>query len=179
MNDETKKYIDNDINSIFGIRFDCDRLRRNLMMGTEDPVKMVINGEIFNIAIDSVDLSKYHTDYEEPSADIRAHLVPLIPAKERSVTRTYANGVPRIKNVIFNEPATIVFWEDGTKTVVKCDPEYDFYDPEKGIAMAIVKKMFGNKGNYFNEIEKWTKEYYEKEAEIEEQDKIGYVIDVS
>ena len=60
-----------------------------------------------------------------------------------------------IKKVIFNEPATIVFWEDGTKTVVKCS-ENETFDKEKGLAMAIVKKMLGNKGNYFNQIKKYT-----------------------
>ena len=49
-----------------------------------------------------------------------------------------------IKNVIFNEPATIVLWTDGTKTVVKCS-EDDTYDPEKGLAMAISKKILGNR----------------------------------
>lgn len=62
-----------------------------------------------------------------------------------------------IKDVIFNDPATIVFWMDGTKTVVKAQNE-DF-DPEKGLAMAIAKKFFGNKGNYCNEIKKWTEKY--------------------
>lgn len=66
-----------------------------------------------------------------------------------------------IENVIFHEPATIVFWGDGTKTVVKAENE-DF-DPEKGLAMAIAKKVFGNKGSYFNQIRKWTEKYYEDE----------------
>lgn len=68
-----------------------------------------------------------------------------------------------IKKVIFNDPATIVFWMDNTKTVVKAENE-DF-DPEKGLAMAIAKKAFGNKGNYFNEIKKWTNQYYEHNEE--------------
>ena len=29
-----------------------------------------------------------------------------------------SSHIPEIKNVIFNYPATIVFWKDGTKTVV-------------------------------------------------------------
>lgn len=65
--------------------------------------------------------------------------------------------VPDIKNVIFNPPATIVMWADGTKTVVKAINED--YDPEKGLAMAIAKKALGNKGNYFNDIKKWTKKW--------------------
>lgn len=65
-----------------------------------------------------------------------------------------SSHIPEIKNVIFNDPATIVFWEDGTKTVVKCQ-DGDEFDPEKGLAMAIVKKAYGNKGNYCNKLKKW------------------------
>lgn len=53
-----------------------------------------------------------------------------------------------IKDVIFNYPATIILWKDGTKTIVKAGKN-DKYDPEKGFAMAIAKKMFGNEGNYY------------------------------
>lgn len=74
----------------------------------------------------------------------------------------------QIENVIFNDPATIVFWKDGTKTVVKATNE-DF-DPEKGLAMAIAKKALGNKGNYFDKIKKWVKKY-EKEYEEEHKAK--------
>lgn len=55
--------------------------------------------------------------------------------------------VPKIKNVIMNDPAVIVMWEDGTKTVVKAKGEE--FDPEKGLAMAISKKAFGNKHSYY------------------------------
>lgn len=68
---------------------------------------------------------------------------------------------PEIKNVIFNDPATIVFWTDGTKTVVKCQ-EDDVFDPEKGLTMAIAKKVYGNKGHYCNVIKKWCEPYCEK-----------------
>ena len=59
----------------------------------------------------------------------------------------------RIDRVIFNNPATIVFWSDGTKTVVKANDET--FDKEKGLAMAISKKFFGNKGNYYNWFKKF------------------------
>ena len=48
-----------------------------------------------------------------------------------------------VKKVIFNNPATIVFWKDGTKTVVKCSKNEKF-DPEKGLAMAISEKVLGS-----------------------------------
>lgn len=62
--------------------------------------------------------------------------------------------VPRIERVIFNPPATIVLWEDGTKTVVKCN-ECDEYSPEHGLALCIAKRAFGNKGNYNDVFRKW------------------------
>lgn len=49
-----------------------------------------------------------------------------------------------IKKVIFNDPATIVFWSDGAKTVVKC-ADFDIFDPEKGLAMAICKRVYGER----------------------------------
>lgn len=58
-----------------------------------------------------------------------------------------------INNIIFNDPATIIFWNDGTKTVVKAENEE--FDPEKGLAMAIAKKVLGNKGNYYETFKKW------------------------
>ena len=58
-----------------------------------------------------------------------------------------------IKKVKFNPPATIVFWTDNTKTVVKCKGED--YDPEKGLAMCISKKVLGDKGNYYEVFKKW------------------------
>ena len=58
-----------------------------------------------------------------------------------------------ITKVIFNDPATIVYWSDGSKTVVKS--YLDDYDPEKGLAMAIAKKALGNEGNYYNVFKKW------------------------
>jgi hypothetical protein len=45
----------------------------------------------------------------------------------------------KVKRVMINGPATIVFWEDGTKTVAKCLPE-DKFDFEKGIAICFMKK---------------------------------------
>ena len=68
------------------------------------------------------------------------------------VEKTYSSRM-NIKKVIFNNPATIVFWTDGSKTVVKA--HNDDYDPEKGLAMAIAKKALGNEGNYYNVFKKW------------------------
>lgn len=62
--------------------------------------------------------------------------------------------IPEIKDIIFNGPATIVFWKDGTKTVVKAQ-EGEIVDYEKGMAMAIAKRMLGNKGSYYDTFTKY------------------------
>ena len=45
-----------------------------------------------------------------------------------------------IERVIYKDPATIVFWSDGTKTTSKCD-ERDTYNEEMGLAVAVMKKL--------------------------------------
>ena len=77
----------------------------------------------------------------------------LLPVPIASV----AVMMPTIKKVIFHDPATIIIWRDGTKTVVKCG-ENDTYDREKGMAMAICKRLYGNKGNYNNIFKEWLEE---------------------
>jgi hypothetical protein len=62
-----------------------------------------------------------------------------------------------IKKVIFNDPLTIVLWNNGDKTIVKCQ-EGDIYDPEKGLAMAICKYTYGNKSRYNEIFKKWLPE---------------------
>lgn len=78
----------------------------------------------------------------------------LIKDADRGRPRVLRTSLPGITNVIFNNPATIVFWVDGTKTVVKAQ-DGEKFDPEKGLAMAISKKALGNEGNYYNQFEKW------------------------
>ena len=43
---------------------------------------------------------------------------------------------------IFNYPATVLFWPDGTKTVSKC-LDGDSWDPEKGVMAAMLRKYLG------------------------------------
>lgn len=76
------------------------------------------------------------------------------------------NNPPTIKKVHFSGPMTVVIWEDGTKTLVKCS-ENDFFDYEKGLAMAIVKKMYGNDNSFHKIFKKWIPEE-STEAEVNE-----------
>lgn len=90
-----------------------------------------------------------------------------------------------IVKIIFNGNATIIYWKDKTKTVVKCADD-EVYDPEKGLAMAFAKKALGNRfgwwGRFCNLLdfhpninEVWTKA--EKEKTIKSDDEEEYVQD--
>ena len=63
----------------------------------------------------------------------------------------------RIKRIIIRDPATIVFWEDGTKTVVKlswADTEDGKSDIYAGVAYAIAKKLFGSNSAFKKEVDR-------------------------
>lgn len=55
----------------------------------------------------------------------------------------YSFTIASIDHVKFSGPATIIFWKDGTKTIVKCTEE-DELNCETGIAMATLKKILGD-----------------------------------
>lgn len=65
--------------------------------------------------------------------------------------------VPEITRVIFSEPATIVFWADGDKTIVKSD-EVDGYWEHIGLASAVVKKAFGGRSKWLRHFKDMKKE---------------------
>lgn len=62
---------------------------------------------------------------------------------ERRIDMPVKRPSTAIKKVMFNGPATIVYWSDNTKTIVKC-MEGEEFDPEKGLAMAICKRLYGD-----------------------------------
>jgi hypothetical protein len=70
---------------------------------------------------------------------------------EGQVTRN--NEVPVPTRVIFNDRTTIVFWEDGTKTVVRVS-EDDTFCKETGVAMAYMKKIYGGGTTFKKAVKK-------------------------
>ena len=101
----------------------------------------------------------------ETTKNIYKRMINSMYGSRCGISKPYVDPMG-IKDVIFNDPATIVFWADGTKTVVKCQ-EGDEFDPEKGLTMAIAKKVYGNKGHYFETVKKWCGPYYKKRANIQ------------
>lgn len=104
------------------------------------------------VKVDSIELQQDSLRDLYPNLTINGTLTPRFHyvSKEEIMKKRYKVEHTPTK-VIFNPPATIIFWTDDTKTVVKCG-ENDEFDPEKGLAMAFAKKKLGNKGNYYNTI---------------------------
>ena len=159
MTNEFNKTFGNKEVNIMDFRNDC------MMLNGEATVH--INGHVYPIRITDTSIEAaphYYICSTNVSfeADVLHNPDAEYCQKDIESTRKVAGYFStQIKDVIFNDPATIVLWKDGTKTVVKCG-EDDIYDPEKGLTMAITKKLYGNKGSYYNEIKKWTNKYWEK-----------------
>ena len=68
-------------------------------------------------------------------------------------------SIPKVEKVLFRNPATIVWFSDGTKSVAICGYD-DVYDKETGMAICLCKRMLGNK-EYRELMDKWC---YEKES---------------
>lgn len=68
--------------------------------------------------------------------------------------KLYGENYFLIERVIYNNPATIVLWKDGTKTVVKCQ-EGDSFSKELGLAMCFAKRAHDNHSNYNEVFKKW------------------------
>lgn len=96
-------------------------------------------------------VSVIHDGIDSLEAYCNSDVGELFDASRYYFTRELNNP---IKRVIFNNPATIVIWKDGSKTVVKCQ-DGDTFDPEKGLAMAISRKFLGDTYDYYDVFEKW------------------------
>lgn len=84
-------------------------------------------------------VDKMHDEYIKNCNKCEDHVIRVIPA---------------IDCVMYNNPFTVIHWTDNTKTTVKV-MESETYDPEKGFAMAVLKKLYGNNDDYYDNIRKY------------------------
>ena len=95
--------------------------------------------DIYPVSIDECDL-KTNDDFLDA---MRYCYNDIETVKKFSASMEIKIDIPgMIDRVIFNDPATIIIWKDGSKTVVKRS-EDDIWDPEKGFCMAVIKKLYG------------------------------------
>ncbi len=85
---------------------------------------------------------------------------------EEPSTRERQVSMPGISNVIFHDPATIVYWNDGTKTVVKC--QYgDTFNAYTGLVTAMLKRYMGNNNTFNRVVNEWLKRTgYDRKPEL-------------
>jgi hypothetical protein len=122
-----------------------------------DEAKVIIGDKVYRAS--GVNWEQSIHDY--PRIEVDAYVAPHYCVGKYASSHDSLT----IKNVIFNPPATIVFWSDNTKTVVKAIDET--YDPEKGIAMAIAKKTMGdNKYEYYNTFLHWLKKWNKQQKAV-------------
>lgn len=64
--------------------------------------------------------------------------------KELTKMNLYKNLPSMVEKITYCGPATIVFWKDGTKTVIKCH-EGDQFDEVTGFLLCCLRKMMTQK----------------------------------
>lgn len=99
--------------------------------------------------------------YDSSTIEARNY-VKCYPYGQLYISKKEENWEPYIEKVIFNPPATIVFWKSGGKTVVKCN-EPDEYDKAKGVALCYMKKALMNSSGEFNKQLRKAGVYYTEE----------------
>lgn len=105
---------------------------------------MLLRGERFDVLADIVSYQTSGVAGEHPKVHLEGIMVPPKPTARTT-------GIVR---VIFNNPATIVYWEDGSRTVVKCQPG-DEFNRTIGFLMCVMKKVTGNTGRYNEVLKKY------------------------
>ena len=136
---------------------------------TKEQLKLTIECDRNTVTKDIHDLITCINNFEGPETEYDSNTGTLTLFMGRRNGKTaFANAVMTFyhdvvsgaysaKKVIFNGPATIVLWEDGTKTVIK-KTDGDPFDAEKAIALCYMKKFFGNGSEFKKQIKKWLPE---------------------
>ncbi len=90
----------------------------------------------------------------------------------KNILNNKSNNIPEPINIIYNKPYTIVEFDDGDKVVVKCNNEN--FDKEKGVAMAIIRKLYNNRQEFRRWVENGKEFVPKNKKTIEKEEcKIG------
>lgn len=114
--------------------------------------------KLTNVTVEHSPLGvKCTEEWESPATDVNyiisalgkrlkedAFSYGISPDYIKSGVRTERTSYQVPEKVIYNDPATVVIWRDGTKTVVKAH-DGDLYDMRFGLLMALLRKARNNK----------------------------------
>lgn len=134
--------------------------KRTTRLYSEDPIFANIN-EIFKIIdylsddIDDNNDKNKKTKTEKPNVKVIKDIRPSVRTayNKKNEKNFKPLFIPKIKDVMFRNPATIVWFEDGSKTVAIAG-HGDKYDKEVGLAICMLKRVLGNK-EYRAIMDKW------------------------
>lgn len=84
---------------------------------------------------------------EKKAEEAEEALKKKIESDKRKAIKDFINSIRKVQ---FTDPWTIIFWKNGEVTRIKCQ-DGDEYSKETGLALGIIKHMFGDT-NYFNTI---------------------------
>ena len=125
----------------------------------DNVMALIINYLVTKLNELVIDNAGQEVDYEKRTAELRSELFDTLTTS-RYYHNLFTNEMTMMNKqsetdstvdtemlipikVMFNEPATIVFWSDGTKTVVKKQPKEKRWDAEKAVYAALIKRMCG------------------------------------
>lgn len=103
-----------------------------------------------------ISVKRDYTDFENNMYEIKNYLGKIYTIRQKNIIGLklpddIEKSFPPLKpyklthdKVIFNGPATIVIWKDGSKTISKCS-EDDIFDSEKAIAICFMKRALGER----------------------------------
>ena len=130
-----------DINSTYP-----DLTAKSYLSSLSSPCELTINAS-YNEYQEFIDYVMYGKSEGAKAKEPKDSFTEKLSEDIRDPRLAMKDRVKRlVKDIKVNGPAIIVFWKDNTKTVVKCENEE--FDLEKGLAMALLKRIFRNKGNY-------------------------------
>lgn len=175
------EHLINEINKIKGEEI-MTKIMNDIAQGK--PVRLSTIGGMVPVKIESIETRKDaptkftgyvitpEEDYVRHDLATGAYLHSIMREVIDRNQRKNQRMVPAIRNVHFSGPCTVVIWNDKTKTIVRCkDGEKPDY--EKGLAMAIAKKVLGtNKSgsNYYDIFKQWLPKPEEEEQETTEEE---------
>lgn len=122
-----------DINDIVTVPYDHDKKYWTVTAVRTNQIKMRATYDLVSaktgITLDNV-----------PEVDMTLVKRPTQKKENSVMDKRYM-----VKKLIYHGPATIVYWADGEKTVVKC-MDGDTFDPMAGFCAALAKKGYGSTG---------------------------------
>ena len=96
-----------------------------------------------NSSIQSISIDNKGYVYYKDMSNLESNTACTNVKKENSIKKRKPEKSMEVDRIIFCDPATIVFWKDGTKTVVKCTKGTKF-DKYAGFCAAVTKRVYEN-----------------------------------